>query len=160
MKDFDDLEPKSLKVAEERNNIEYKIHMAIKDHVEKCFYPRNPNLKLIHIPNQTKNAQEGYFKKLMGAHPGFSDFLAGWPHNTGVLEVKKPGGYLAPEQNKFISWADRIGWHTGIARSVKEAHNVLKSWGLIAAYESTIEPDLRTNDQKRKDAFDFYKPTN
>ena len=141
-------------------SIEYKIHRAILIHIRTAF----PHIKIFHIPNQSRDATEAFFNKQMGVLPGVSDFILGWSRKlyggagVGVLEVKTDDGKLSRKQNMFISWADDIGWEWGVARSVRQAHNVLKGWGLVPKHEAIAEPDLRTDEQKRKDCFDFYKP--
>lgn len=146
-------------VFTKRSTQEFKLHIAILKHINSCFIgSHNPNLKVFHIPNQNRDAKEGYFNKMMGILPGASDLIAGWPNNTGVLEIKASEGKLSSAQNRFISWAKLIGWHTGEARTVRAAHMVLLSWGLKAAHESVLEPDYRDKQQKFKDAFDWNKP--
>jgi hypothetical protein len=151
---FDDLEV--IPEDKERDNPEYKLHIAVVAHLNSAFIgPHNPNLKFLHIPNQTRNATEAFFNKKMGVLPGASDLLFGWPNSTGVLELKPPGQSLRGNQNKFISWAKLIDWHTGVAWSVKDVHQILQSWGLEASHHTIVEPDYRTKEQKLKQGADL-----
>ena len=101
---------------------EYRLHVACLKHGKSAF----PQAKFIHIANQARDAQEAFFNKQMGVEPGVSDFLVGWkPRNVGVLEIKTPDGNLSTPQNKFLSWAYSIGWSIGVAKSVRQFHNVL-----------------------------------
>lgn len=141
---------------------EYHLHVAIKKHIDHCFIgAQNPNLKYTHIGNESRDATEAFFKKQMGTIAGWPDFIFGWPNSkTGLLEVKLPGKKLSSPQNKIISWASHIGWHTGVAWSVHDAHMVLRKWGLHASYiyQPSEEPDLRDDAQKKTDAFNWNKP--
>lgn len=161
-----------------RNPLEYKLHIAILAHINSAFIgTHNPNLKIWHTPNQTRDATEAYFNKEMGVLPGVLDFFLAWPIDPSVLqkmtkfpdfkpkwicacvlEVKPPGESLSSPQNKFTSWAHKIGFHTGMARTVKQSHYILLGCGLNASHHTIIEPDYRTKEEKFKDAFDFYKP--
>lgn len=133
---------------------EYKIHVAILEHIRTAF----PQVRAFHVPNQSKDATEAFWNKQLGAEPGVSDLIIGWKGNTGVLEVKSHEGKLSPAQNKFLSWADSVGWHTGIARNVRKAHHILMAWGLEPKHNSIREPDLRTSDEKKRDAYNLYAP--
>lgn len=153
MNDFDDLE--ELPEAKIRNAIEYKIHIAIVEHHKTAF----PHVKLVHVPNQTKDAQEGYFKKLMGAVPGAHDFFIFWgpPLGCGIYDAKKPDEKLATNQNKFASAMHHFGVKTAYGSSVRHYHETLKSWGLIPVHNAIKEPDTRSDTQKKTDAFNMYK---
>lgn len=152
---------KSLSFNATQKMSEFKLHLAIKKHYDSCFIgAHNPSLKIMHIANEQRNAQQGYWNKVLGVEKGFVDLLAGWPNNTGVMEIKLTGKKLTNEQNRFLSWAHHIGWHTGIARKVEDAHIIFRKWGLNAAYlyNCSQEPDYSSKEQKFGAAFDFYKP--
>lgn len=137
---------------------EFKLHLAIKKHYESCFIgSHNPNLKIMHIANEQRDSTQGYFNKMLGVEKGFPDILAAWRGGVGVCEVKLPGKPLTSDQNKFLSWAKHIGWHTGIARSVEQFHNVARGWGLAPAHSSISEADLRSDIEKKSDAFEFFR---
>lgn len=139
---------------------EYKLHLAIKAHIESAFIgPQNPNLKFWHVPNETRDATDAYFKKQMGVLPGVLDLCFGWPHKqTGVLEIKMPGEKITAAQNRFMSWANLIGWHTGAAYTVRQAHNVLCRWELKASHNNILEPDYATQEEKFRRGEDFFRP--
>lgn len=152
--EVDDLED-PIKPYKAHGSKEYKLHIAVVAHLNSAFIGvHNPNLKFLHIPNQTRDATEAFFNKKMGVLPGASDLLFGWNHNTGVMELKPPDESLRGNQIKFMSWAKTIGWHTGAAWSVKDAHRILQSWGLKAGHHSIIEPDYATDEEKFKRASD------
>lgn len=138
------------------NHEEYKIHIAIVEHHRTAF----PFIKLVHVPNQSKDAQEGYFKKIMGAEAGALDLFLFWgpPLGMGIYDVKKRGEEkLATNQNKFASAMAHFGVKTSYGSSVRHYHNIVKSWGHIPLHECIKEPDLRTDEEKKRDAFDYFK---
>lgn len=145
--------------AEEKQS-EFKLHLAIKVHYESCFIgAHNPNLKIFHIANENRDSTQGYFNKMLGQLKGMSDIMAGWPHsNVGICEVKLPGKPLSPEQNKVLSWASAIGWHTGVARTVKQFHELGIEWGWSTAHHRITEADYRSEHGKFRDAFDAQRP--
>lgn len=138
---------------------EYKLHIAIKTHIEKCFMGNtNPGLNFWHVANESRDATQAFWNKKLGILPGVSDLQFGWPiSKVGVMELKHEGR-LTASQNKFLSWAHHIGWHTGVARSVREAHDILVNWGLKAAYNSVIEADHRSKGEKQRAVFDYFSP--
>ena len=139
------------------NQREFKIHVAAVEHIKSCF----PGLLFFHIPGRPGDATDGYFKKLMGAEAGASDLLFSWNDGmlrVGVIELKAEGGRLSTQQNKFFSKFSHIGWRTAIAWSVQDVHNTLKKWGHKPKYESVMEPDLRSWDEKTQDAINAFAP--
>lgn len=139
---------------------EFKLHCAIKRHIERCFIgTHNPGLKFWHVANENRDSTQGFWNREMGQLAGVLDFQCGWPvSKAGVLEVKFGKNKLTPDQNRFISWAKQIGWHTGVAYSVQQAHWTLCTWGLKPAYSQVQEPDLRTDAEKKHDAYNFFAP--
>ena len=139
---------------------EFQLHIAALNHINAAFIGHiNPDLKFWHVPMETRDAQDAFWKKKMGAIPGVLDFQFGWPTgNAGVLELKVKPNKLTSEQNKFISWAHHIGWHIGVAYTVQEVHDILLSWGLKARPYHIIEPDYASKEQKFQRYFDMLKP--
>jgi len=72
-----------------------------------------------------------------GLPPGFSDLFGAvtitiTPDMVGqrfaqfaALEVKKPGGRVAPHQAKFLAAVERVGGRAGVVRSPDDARQVL-----------------------------------
>jgi len=137
---------------------EYRLHVAVVKHINSAFIgTHNPNFKFWHTPNQTKDASEAFFNKQMGVMVGVPDLMFGWPRrNVGVIELKTDKNQLSPPQTRFMSWASDVGWNHGVARTVKQVHDILLSWGLKAAHHSIIEPDHADKEQKQTRAFEFY----
>lgn len=145
------------------NHEEYKVQEAIFKHHQSAF----PFVKFVFIPNASKDAATGYFNKQMGLHPGAHDIHLFWdrwainanPSNikVGVYEVKSELGRLTTSQNKYASEMHQLGAYHGYGHTVKQYHNTLKKWGLVPLYEGIKEPDLRTFEEKKADAFQLYK---
>lgn len=153
--EWDELE--KIPESKTRDHREYKLHIAALAHINSAFIgSHNPGLKCWHVPNETKDATDAFFKKQMGVLPGVLDFCLGWPvSKVGVLEIKPLGKILTPAQNKYSSWAASIGWHTGAAWSVRDVHRILQVWGLKAAHHTIIEPDYATKEEKQKRGADL-----
>jgi hypothetical protein len=137
--------------------IEFAIHCAIVDQLPAAF----PSALFWHTPNRPGDAKDGYFKKMMGAKKGASDLAFSWnlgKLQCGWLELKAPGKKLESAQNKWLSSFAHIGWHTGTARSVGEAFNVIERWGIPRAHRGVKEPDTRTEQKRFADSFDFFMP--
>lgn len=138
--------------------IEYRIHCAIVAQLPAAF----PTALFWHTPNRPGNAADGFFKKKMGAKSGASDLGFSWNHRDklecGWLELKAPGKNLESSQNKWLSAFSHIGWRTGMARTVATAFNILEDWGIPRKHYGVKEPDLRSDTEKKFDAFEFFKP--
>lgn len=166
--DVDDLElPRSDKPYVERINVEYRIHVAIVDHLtgrktgSKAF-----NAFTCHV-FQGRSAEDGFFLKMLGVIAGVADLLVLWRSKCvcgvpkigiGFLEVKKPEGYASAPQRKFSGICHWLGVNYAIVKSVGQAHEVLVKWGCPENHKAFAEPDVRTKQQKFKDAFEMYKP--
>lgn len=167
--EFDDLE-EEIKPYKERDNSEYKIHVAIIAHLRGHTYKGNEVIKgtapfrglfVTHI-YQGRSADEGFFLKRLGVVAGVPDLLAIWPdkvkgYDIGFLEVKSSLGTLSTPQRRFKGFCHSLGIKWGIARSVTEAHKQFIAWGLQPVHNGIREPDTRTTAQKKQDAFDMYR---
>lgn len=143
---------------------EYRIHCAIVDHLRgvrmvgreliqgtKPF----PELFITHL-NQGRSKDEGWFLKRMGVYPGVADLLCLWRGGIGFIEVKTKTGTLSSAQKKFKGICHWLGIRYEVARTVKEAHDIVKRWGLKSVHEVIREPDLRTDEQKYADDEKMY----
>lgn len=138
----------------EHNNKEYKIHCAIVEHHRTAF----PMVGLIHIANQTRDATEAFHNKRMGVEPGVYDLLILSSVATAdFVEIKAPEGYPSTSQKKFKGRLDAKGFRNGIVKSVRQYHELLKSWGHHAVHDFIKEPDLRTSGEKQADHMDNLK---
>lgn len=145
---------------------EYKLHVAIIDHLRgqkrvgreiiKSNQPF-PGLFVSHI-YQGRSKEEGFFLKSMGVVAGMPDILAIWKDGWGFLEVKTENGKLSTAQKRFMWFCQERNINWALVRSVAEAHNKFKNWGLKPIHEAIQEPDLRSWSQKRDDAIDAFRP--
>lgn len=145
---------------------EYRLQVAIIDHLRgqqrkgnKIYPGTKPfaNLFVTHL-YQGRSKNEGFFLKSLGVYPGVADILAIWPDGWGFMEVKTENGVLSTPQKRFKWMCESYKIKWALIRSVQQAHDQLKAWGLKPAHEAVREPDLRTIEQKKSDAFDFYRP--
>lgn len=149
---------------------EYKRHCAIVDHLKgerhigNKIYPGQkpyPKLLVIHI-FQGRSKAEGFFLKRLGVLAGVLDLLCIWKLDKGYdiafLEIKTDVGKLSSAQKKFVGILNWFGIKWAIASTVKQAHDQFKTWGLMSVHEAIDESDLRDFEQKKRDAFDMYRP--
>ncbi len=168
----DDLEVEQ-KPYVEKDSSEFKIHVAIFEHISgrkrhgKEIIRTTPafNAFVSHV-YQGRSREEGFFLKLLGVIAGVADLIVLWRakcvcgvSKVGIafLEVKKPGGIQSTPQKKFQGICHWLGVNYAIVKSVREAHDVLVKWGCPANHNSPQEPDTRTFEQKKKDSFEMYK---
>lgn len=169
MDDFGDLEG-SPKPYKERVNEEYHLQVAVFNHLTgriksgKDYIRSTPafhGLFVCHI-YQGRTKEDGFFLKQLGVVSGVADLLLIWKGGFGFIELKRQirddrkQGDLSPPQKKFKGFCMATGVRYEVARSVKEAHEIVKGWGLTPAHNSCIEPDIRTKEQKFADAHAFY----
>ncbi len=166
----DDLED-PIKPHVEKTPVEFRIHRAIVDHVRGNIRRGNEIIRstppfhglfITHI-YAGRSKEEGFFLKMLGVVSGVPDLLAIWPdkakgYDIGFIEVKTPIGQLSAPQRKFHGFCLHLGIKWGIARSVDDAHKLFIKWGLPPVHNAIKEPDTRSDTQKKKDAFDMYKP--
>lgn len=151
---------------------EYPIHKAMIDYLDqrvwkgnKIIHRGNPafeNLLFLHIANQGHGedaAAEGFFLKQLGVVPGAYDLLLFWPHRmAGAYDAKAPGGHLTTPQKRFRERWERCGFPSSWGASTEHLRDTLIGWGAKCLIHATKKVDLRTDDEKHRDAFNFYKP--
>lgn len=146
-----------------KNNEEFKIHCAIIDHIKE---KRAFTAFVCHI-YQGRNKEDGFFLKMLGVFAGVADIMVMWrstcscgkPHTgIGFLEVKRPKGIQTHPQKRFEGICRWLGARYAIVRSVKDAHEALLAWGCPVNHHAIKEPDTRSTEQKKIDAFRFFAP--
>lgn len=166
----DDLEI-AMKNRAPRDNSEFKIHVAIVDHIRGHIRRGReisrgtmpfPGMFITHI-YQGRSEEEGFFLKMLGVVSGVPDLLAIWPdrvrgYDFGFLEVKRPSGVESTPQRRFKGFCHHLGIKWAIVRSVEQAHKQFITWGLKPTHNAIKEPDTRTQQQKFKDAMEVYRP--
>ena len=152
-----------------RQQTEFKIHRAIIDHLEgqtrkgnETFGCHPPFLNLLFTTiYQGRNAEDGFFLKMLGVKPGIADIIAWYKTHKGLgcsfIEVKTKTGSQSSPQKKIQARCSMLGIAYVIVRSVQQVHDHLKSVGLKPQHNNVREPDLRSDAQKKQDAYNFYK---
>lgn len=138
-----------------RNQKEFKLQCHIVEKHNQYF----PHVIITAFPGRPGDAQDGFFKKMMGVRAGVTDILLWWHwKNFGVVEIKADAK-VTSAQNKFMSAIKHIGGYEGVAHSWQEYYKLLCTFGIVPVSVCTIfdEPDYRTDNQKKHDAFEFYK---
>jgi len=70
--------------------------------------------------------------KAMGLRSGLSDLvLISFDGRAHFLEIKTATGKLSESQKRFQALCSGNGWPYAVARSVEEAVDICKGWGLI-----------------------------
>lgn len=153
----------------ETERTEYRIQVAISDYLNGRIRKGNkvmdasqpfPGMLVTHA-YQGRDAKEGFFLKALGVKPGIADLLTWYKKGNGYacsfLEVKKPDGIQSPPQKKVQGSCHYLGIPYVIVRSVRDAYNHFVKEGLTPEHHLIIEPDLRTDAQKKLDNFNFYR---
>lgn len=136
------------------SQLEYRLQVACVEHIEKCF-----SVWCTAFPGRPGDAKDGFLKKKMGVKAGVPDLIFILPGGLwGAIELKIKGGRLQSSQRKEPHYMAAHGAKIGLCTSVREVHDQLVLWGCKARYDSVQEPDLRSDGQKKQDAFDMYKP--
>lgn len=151
-----------------RQQKEFKLQCHIVERHGQYF----PNVLMTAFPGRPGDAQDGFFKKMMGVKPGVPDILLWWHDElrddgklvwkgcvAGAVEIKVDAP-ISSAQNKFMSSFAGIGGKEGVVRSWQEYYKLLCFWGIKPHQECTIfdEPDYSTQQQKFAAAFDMYRP--
>lgn len=143
---------------------EYKLQVGIIAHLRgqrrkgREVFEHTPPFKELFVCHiyQGRSKGEGFFLKQLGVYPGVADILAVWPEGFGFLEVKTKDGHLSTPQKRFKWMCERYNVKWALIRSVKDAHDTLKKWGVTCVHDAIQEPDLRTFEEKREDMRNMY----
>jgi hypothetical protein len=145
-------------LQKERRKEEFKLQVAVVKHLRTAF----PQLLFTHPAQKAKDKQEGYFNKMLGVRAGTPDLLLWWESvglcRSGAIELKAKDGVASDRQEVFESMFVAMGGKHAYCTSVKGVHDTLLGWGLKPMHGVAFEPDLRTDQEKRTDAFNFYAP--
>lgn len=170
---WDDAESKS------SNQKEFKLQVHIVEQHNIYF----PHVLITAFPGRPGDATDGFFKKLMGVLPGVTDIILWWGYqypnwaikwlakmleycgfsfsqiHSGVVEIKVDAR-VRTAQNKFMSAISFLRGNNGVVRSWEQYYKLLCSWHIkpVTPCTTFIEPDYRSDEEKKRDAFDFYKP--
>lgn len=116
-------------------------------------------LKFHHPALEYRGAESGNKYKKRGSTSGIFDWLFWGPdrfHAMAELKVAKRG--LNIPQKETWRWLGEYGFPKTICYSVKELRDFIISCGFECHNMACIEPDYRSPEKKKFDAFEFYKP--
>ena len=146
---------------------------ALQCHIVKKHEIYFPHVVMTAFPGRPGDAQDGFFKRMMGVKPGVTDILLWWKDDlredgklvwkgcmAGVVEIKVDAR-VSSAQNKFMSAINHIGGKDGVAHSWQEYYKLLTFWGIEPTSVCTRfeEPDFRSEMQKKHDSFEWFKPS-
>ena len=99
--------------------------------------PRKEWFRVFHVANGGKrNALEALKFKRMGVVSGISDLVCLLPHGkVGFIELKYGKNGMSESQKEFRSFCESNNYPYALCRSVGEALETLKGWGI---YEPKI----------------------
>jgi hypothetical protein len=66
-----------------------------------------------------------------GVNPGWPDFTFCWSTGSGLLELKSATGHLSHAQVAMRRWCQRHGVRHAVVRSVEDALEHLRDWGVL-----------------------------
>ncbi len=158
------------------NQEEYRIHKACIDYLDqrvwkgnKIIHRGNPafdDLLFFHVQNvqhtdnEEENIRQGLFAKQLGVLAGAYDILCFWPIRMALAyDCKRPEiGKLTTPQIRFRERWERCGFPSDWGTSPEHLRDTLIKHGARCRVHSVKQVDLRTLDQKKQDAFDYFKP--
>ena len=86
-------------------------------------------IRVVAVSNNPRSAITGAMEKARGLRKGFPDLiLTGAFH--GLLEVKKEGSYLRPEQREWKDWLASQQVPVAVVRSIEDVRETLAAWGV------------------------------
>lgn len=118
-------------------------------------------LKFHHPALEYRGAGEGIKYRKRGSTSGLTDWLLWGPNKWhGFIELKVVDRKLTENQKEVRRWALEYGFPYVICRAVHEVRDALIGWGWKCHNLACREPDHRTAENKKAQAFDLYMPRN
>jgi len=105
---------------------EHEIQASIITHLDRVL-PKS--IRAVGVSNNPRSAIAGAKEKARGMRKGFPDILLTGAFH-GLLEVKKEGGRLKPEQKEWRDWCAENLVPYAIVRSIDDVRETLASWGI------------------------------
>jgi len=87
------------------------------------------SIRAVGVSNNPRSAIAGAKEKARGMRKGFPDILLTGAFH-GLLEVKKEGSYLKPEQKEWRDWCAYNLVPFAVVRSIDDVRETLASWGI------------------------------
>jgi hypothetical protein len=116
---------------------EYQLQIAVASHLRLC---ADKAWRWTHFPaGEIRDRRTGAKLKAMGLQPGWPDIIAIDPEGkVHFLELKRKGGRLSEEQDRFMAWCVIHAIPYEVADNINDALKVLESWGLIQNATSAL----------------------
>jgi hypothetical protein len=87
-------------------------------------------IRAVAVSNNPRSKIAGGKEKARGMRKGFPDlFLTGAFH--GMIEVKREGSYLRPEQKQWRDWCAENQVPYAVCRSIDDVRETLIGWGVL-----------------------------
>lgn len=109
-----------------RDNEEHKIQVAIIRYLDTVL---PTTIKAVAVSNNPRSKITGAMEKARGMRKGFPDILLTGAFH-GLLEVKREGSYLRPEQRNWRDWCVEQQVPYAVVRSVDDVRETLEAWGI------------------------------
>lgn len=109
-----------------RKNLEHQIQVSIIAYLDTVL---PPNIKAVGVSNNPRSKITGAMEKARGMRKGFPDILLTGAFH-GLLEVKREGSYLRPEQRDWRDWCADHQVPYAVVRSIEDVQETLESWGI------------------------------
>jgi hypothetical protein len=88
------------------------------------------SIRCVAVSNNPRSKATGAREKARGMRKGFPDLLLTGAFH-GLLEVKREGSYLRPEQKAWRDWASEQHVPYAVVRSIDDVRETLTAWGVL-----------------------------
>ena len=105
---------------------EHAIQVSIVNYLDTVL---PPSIRVVAVSNNPRSAITGAKEKARGMKKGFPDLLLTGAFH-GLLEVKKEGSYLRPEQREWKDWLASQQVPVAVVRSIEDVRETLAAWGV------------------------------
>lgn len=107
---------------------EHATQVAIIRYLDKVL-PKS--VRVVAVSNNPRSRVSGGKEKARGMRKGFPDLILIGESIMGLIEVKKEGGRLAPEQREWRDWCGSHLIPYAVCRSVDDVAETLKAWEVL-----------------------------
>jgi hypothetical protein len=105
---------------------EHQIQSAIISYLDRVL---PSTIRAVGVSNNPRSAITGAKEKARGMRKGFPDILLTGAFH-GLLEVKKEGSYLRPEQREWRDFLASQQVPVAVVRSIEDVRETLSGWGI------------------------------
>lgn len=105
---------------------EHSIQVAIVGYLDRVL---PASIRVVAVSNNPRSRITGALEKARGMRKGFPDLLLTGAFH-GLLEVKREGEYLRPEQREWKDWLASQQVPIAVVRSIDDVRETLAAWGV------------------------------